>query len=476
MKNTTRQALLLLAIAGLGPACGSGGGGTGPVEPTWSAHNPDNVVITTVGTDLNWFFSVSDGAGGAIVGWQDFRTGGSNADIYAQRVDATGTVRWTINGIGISTNAWSELDFRMVADGSGGAIFVWHDFRNGLDVNVFAQRVNGAGVLLWTPGGKAVTTAAGDETSPNLLADGAGGAIVVWSDDRGADIDLYAQHLNGLGDPLWTPNGLPVTTAIGGQFAPKIVPDGAGGAVVVWTDGRNGADNDLYAQRIDTNGAPQWTAGGVAISATTGHQHAPQAVSDGSGGVIVVWEDTRNGMYTDIFAGRVTGVGTPPWTPNGIAISTAGGYQSVPQIATDGAGGAILTWMDEDGGIGKVYGQRLDTGGTKLWTTGGVAVSSTTARQGRPDLVSDGAGGAVIAWNDQRNGTYDIYAQRFNAAGAVLWTLNGVGVCIQPTTTQTNPRLVPNRFGGVVASWPDTRPNGAGACIYAQGVSSTGQP
>jgi hypothetical protein len=248
--------------------------------------------------------------------------------------------------------------------------------------------------------------------------------------------------------------------------------------VVVWTDSRNGVDMDLYAQRLDANGAPQWTAGGAALTAAAGNQRNPQPVSDGSGGVIVVWEDDRNGTFTDIFAGTLTGAGTAPWTADGIAISTAGGYQTVPRIAGDGAGGAILAWMDENGGpaAAKVYAQHLNPAGTQLWTPGGLALSSTLGRQGYPDLISDAAGGVVIAWNDLRNGTFDIYAQRLNAAGGALWTTNGIGVSTPNTTSQTRPLVVPNGFGGAVASWADSRPNGAGACIYAQGVTSNGQP
>ena len=81
----------------------------------------------------------------------------------------------------------------------------------------------------------------------------------------------------------------------------------------------------------------------------------------------------------------------------------------------------------------------------------------------------------MIAWQDNRNFA-DIYAQRLDVSGTPLWTANGVGVCtLGGGTIQQNPALVPNGFGGAVISWGDTRPSSAGFCIYAQGVSSTGQ-
>ena len=51
--------------------------------------------------------------------------------------------------------------------------------------------------------------------------------------------------------------------------------------------------------------------------------------------------------------------------------------------------------------------------------------------QVQPQLISDGAGGSIITWNDTRNLTSlcDIYAQLINAAGVVQWTTDGVAIC-----------------------------------------------
>ena len=47
------------------------------------------------------------------------------------------------------------------------------------------------------------------------FTDGAGGAIIVWADERWgtADVDIYAQRIDGSGSPLWAANGAPVCTA-----------------------------------------------------------------------------------------------------------------------------------------------------------------------------------------------------------------------------------------------------------------------
>ena len=54
----------------------------------------------------------------------------------------------------------------------------------------------------------------------------------------------------------WQKDGVPLATAYGNQRRPQIVTDGAGGALVVWEDYRYGlsAPADLYAQRVSAGG------------------------------------------------------------------------------------------------------------------------------------------------------------------------------------------------------------------------------
>src|SRR5262249_34089539 len=60
---------------------------------------------------------------------------------------------------------------------------------------------------------------------------------------------------------------------------------------------------------------------------------------------------------------------------------------------------------------------------------GNVGLCTAANDQLYPTIVSDGAGGAIVTWYDNRNGASDIYAQRVSAAGAPQWTANGVALC-----------------------------------------------
>src|SRR5215471_7379925 len=95
----------------------------------------------------------------------------------------------------------------------------------------------------------------------------------------------------------WALDGIPVASGTGDQLYPMVLADGAGGAFVLWQDHR-GADFDIYMQRISADGTPQWTTNGLAVSTASGDQlvrehgtwtYAPGLISDGNGGVIVTW-------------------------------------------------------------------------------------------------------------------------------------------------------------------------------------------
>ena len=140
--------------------------------------------------------------------------------------------------------------------------------------------------------------------------------------------------------------------------------------------------------------------GNVAVCTAVINQTAPASVSDGAGGTIVTWNDSRSGTSYDIYAQRINAAGVPQWAADGVALSTAAGDQAYPTILADGAGGA---------GGANIYAQRIDAGGAAQWTANGVVLCAAADFQFVPTIVSDGAGGAIVTWNDYRSGTnYDI--------------------------------------------------------------------
>ncbi|MGA2622716.1 MAG: T9SS type A sorting domain-containing protein [Bacteroidota bacterium] len=426
----------------------------------WSTDPTINNAICTATNDQIYPTIVSDGSGGAIMTWVDYRSG--DAHIYAQRVNASSAVQWTPGGVAITATGAQTLP-TIVSDGSGGDIITWQDLRNG-NWDIYAQRVNASGAVQWTANGVTICTATGDQQKPIIVSNGSGGAIIAWQDARNGNWDIYAQRVNASGAVQWTANGVAICTVTGDQTVPTIVSDGSGGAIMTWQDGR-GSDQDIYAQRVNASGTVQWTANGATICTATNDQYIPAIVSDGSGGAIITWQDGRGSDY-DIYAQRVNASGSVQWAANGAAICTVTNDQVYPAIVSDGSGGAIMTWVDYRSGDDHIYAQRVNASGAVQWTAGGVAITAP-GDQTLPIIVSDGSGGAIITWQDLRNGNWDVYAQGVNASGVPQWTANGVAICTA-TGNQYGQTIVPDSSGGAIITWQDNRSGNWD--IYAQKV------
>src|SRR5258705_332362 len=158
--------------------------------------------------------------------------------------------------------------------------------------------------------------------------------------------------------------------------------------------------------------------GNLPICVTPTLQYSPVAISDGAGGAIIAWQDARNPSL-DIFAQRVNASGVPQWTANGVAVATQTNNQDSAVMASDGSGGAILCWQDQRAGVGvyDIWGQHVNASGALLWTACGVAFCPATGNQLAPRIVSDSDSGAIATWNNHRTGDSDIYAQHVTPGG-----------------------------------------------------------
>lgn len=285
----------------------------------------------------------------------------------------------------------------------------------------------------WNANGNPVCTAAGAQTAPSMVADGTGGMIVVWTDARPGASGFYAQRILGDGTiaPGWPANGVLCsgTTALGPRGS---MADGAGGVLIVWIGSGGG---DIYAQRIDPNGAIHtgWPAGGMVV--IPNDLTMPQgfgAVSDGAGGAYV----TRARWGAEVQTLRITRITADGniasgWTQAGTSIANDSNVNlySLKPDPTGGVVAGVMTYWDPPIGSSQRYGRVL-----RVSPTGSTTVSSNcTAYQsnnivpgGITNVVAapDGAGGVYGAWHDYdfATGTHNEYGQHVLSTGQTQWT------------------------------------------------------
>lgn len=385
--------------------------------PKWMGNG---VVICNESHDQSTPAIVTDMRGGAIIAWSDWRSS-IERDLYAQRVDSTGVVKWTVNGANVSNLSNREHSEKIVSDGKGGVIIVFEKQISGI-WDIWAQRLDSSGNKLWGAGGVALTTVAGNRRNHKVQKDRSGGAIVTWQDLRnGTNYDIYAQRLDANGNLLWGAAAKPVCVAAGDQINAKIEADSlTNGAYLAWQDTRVSTDYDIYMQHIDSMGNPKWTLDGIVIANQLQNQSALDMLSSAGGDqVIITWKDKRSGNY-DIYAQKVNRQGVLQWTSTGVVLCNLPYDQINPNICTDESNGAIVVWQDSSQSRWDVRAQRVNSAGQVLWGTNGEVVSNAVYEQTSPKNVSDGWGGSIFAWQDTRNGLEDIYVHHIHHKALAL--------------------------------------------------------
>jgi len=300
---------------------------------------------------------------------------------------------------------------------------------------------------------------------PAITSDNSGGAIVIYEVYKILrKHDFYIQRISPQGDFLWGEKGILIGSGYKsgyGIFGLYAVSDGSGGAIVIWRESlRQPEGGPPYAQthvvKIDSEGNVQWQRDVPAVE---------KAIPDGSGGIIIAFND----LYENLSVLKIDAEGNLPWGEDGVSLNHFG-YTSRRDIASDNSGGVIA--------VQAIYGQdiicaqRVDSEGNILWESGGVQVFGGPADD--VQVAGDGSGGAIIAFErniPSEDGIgfcdSDIYAQRVDAEGNILWGPDGVPIRIGPTKPY-DPEIVYDGTGGAIIFFVEER----GIC--AQRVDADG--
>lgn len=453
---------------------------TSYAQAQWSNVPNENTLVCNAGEDQKEPVIITDGNGGVIIAWRDYRYNNSifGGDIMAQRLSNEGLALWTANGIAVNAASLGKGHFSpvMAEDGYGGAVIGWgRTLGSFYNYDIFAQKLDADGTRLWAVNDVTVSDRSGTESFHQVVSDDSCGAILTWTHLPGTpgSTDIYAQRVDSAGNPLWDDDGVEICMAAESQSNPQITGDGNSGAIITWGDSRKGVpESDIYAQKISHDGTVQWTTDGAEVSNYLYYQGVPVIVSDGEGGAIIAWQDTRAGN-DDIYAQRLNAEGEYVWTRHGIPVCSAIQGQQSAVIVSDGEGGAIIAWQDQRNGNHDIYAQRINASGEMQWATDGVAITIASNNQSLPVAISDNAGGIIITWWDYRSDAFgDIYAQRLNASGIPLWGDNGTAVCTV-SGYQEFPVLASDGDKGAIIAWSDKR-NGEHYDIYAQRIDKNG--
>ena len=222
----------------------------------------------------------------------------------------------------------------------------------------------------------------------------------------------------------------------------------------------------------------QWAPNGLPVCQSGCDGDAVQVVSDGLGGAFIAWRDGHNN--DDVFIQRIIAAGSiaPGWPVDGLPVAVLPSSQEFSGLAQDRQGGALVAWEDLRNGR-NAYAQRVSAAGSfpPGWPLNGAAATPTPGGQFYPQIAPDGAGGAYVVWEDGSAYTvtgYDAYAQHLAADGSVApgWPSGGFALSALQGNQGSIHFVMPDDSGGGLFVWTDSRPDAPG--IYAQRINSDG--
>lgn len=405
----------------------------------------ENGIMISVHPSMSWLTDwdmTADADNHAILTFQDIREGGNN-NVVAYRISPEGEFVWGANGIMLSTGDNFDVAPKVTVTAANNAVFAWQS-----DNHTVIQKLNPLGQKLWGDWGIIISTA-NKITWPQLMPVGDDDVILKFFEDSGpgwAPVrHIQAQRFNASGQPVWPSNT--IIYNVGSinawyQILP-IVNDGNDGFYIAWYDySISGTIASAWIQHVNASGAIQFAANGVLLSDLHSYnQFYPQiAKPQGDPNVYVYWREV-NGSQNQwgIVAQKISQDGQRLWGDNGKVIHPVGGNAVNPLFVFPVEEEMMLVYED---GSKNLIASRIKTNGDFSWNPQQVFFNTTSGTKVHMDASDYDGKQWVFAWEEDRMGSVNIFAQNLHHDGAL-------GIVTPPVTYELILLAEPENMGTV---------------------------
>ncbi len=433
----------------------------------WSSDPANNLAVGDSASDQNQPKLAATTDGGCYVSWFDGI--GSGWDVRLQRLDADGVEQWAHNGVLVADRSFSSTqDYDLDIDPAGNAVLTFRDDRFG-GVQITANKVTSAGVLVWGTNGVQLTNTGDFVASPRAAATASGDVVVAWTQNSSTKL----MRLAGNGGTVW---GAPVdqTPGAGSYFASDLQPWGDDVILaMVHQTGSFSSPKHLVTQKFNAGGTPLWGASPLAVfdGGSLQFGNFPTFVLDGAGGAVFAWYGTGP---LQCYVQRVRSNGAELFPHNGVGVSTNLSNTRVsPSVAFDAASQSTYVFWEEQNGSQSqsgLSGQRLDATGSRQWGPTGQSLIGLSSVEINDVRTLTTPGGAYVFWKAVPSFGQD------TASGAVV-DVNG-SLVVAPTSFASTPsgksrlQALGSTGGEAFLAWSDERVDGGD--ILAQNFGPDG--
>ena len=425
----------------------------------------ENGIPIRQGVHIEWQRTLCPGEpGNMIFVWSDTRYGSRN--IFAQKVDSTGSLLWGTGGAAVTNLPGRQEDPVAITDGDGGAFIAWVDYRFDEEGDIFIQHINNQGNIMMDNNGEALARVDGRHLTINMCTDSLGGVFVAWQDKRNfLDDDIYGTHVSSSYEIIAPSSGVSIIQMNGNQGAKSLEYAGNNEATIIWSDTRSGSGNDIYCQKINMNMEKIFAEEGLEVSATSDLETTPRTTYMKNDTSFIIWQaGTEN---TEIYFNLLTSDGLVYTEP--AQLCTFNSSKASPRVKRNQLGQVFVQWTDyrNNPTEGNHFYQRISTGGNILWDENGIQldfeggdrharfsagengelfiywergtfpnvdimyqaiqsegsllldsaqfVSNASGYQSMPNTITDNSNGSFVIFADESNGSIDLKVQRMNS-------------------------------------------------------------
>jgi len=313
----------------------------------------------------------------------------------------------------------------------------------------------------------------GNTSLAQVCPDGSGGffALENWGGDE-SGYEGFLGHVSSQGQPMnngragliW--EGADVTDW--GTMCVLLSPDSAGGCYVAVQLYYPQAG--LFVMRLNADCQRVWNSPVQLDTIIWNQENETKVITTADGSCIVAWPS-----YSGYRLARVSAAGVKLWTT---AVSDYSDWDLPhPKLAGDNQNGAYCTWLESvpDPSRYQVHAQHVNAVGAELWPHGGIRVSTRESWQAQSRPLTDNAGNLIVIWTDYLSGGsgYDIRAQKISPDNTRLWSDSGRVVC-GTTGDQRNPVVISDVAGGAYVAWEDDNDGNGKSHISATHLNSDG--
>ncbi len=301
-----------------------------------------------------------------------------------------------------------------------------------------------------------------EQNHPRIALRPGGGFVVVWTDYRFGQADIYLQLFDTAGSPVGQNRRLNTDTVGAVQIDPVVAVASDGSSHTIWTDYRQFGypfDPDLALQEVSATGTPDGSNRILTTENPDSLKSSPDvAINPVTGEIIVVWEDFRN-LHWDIYAQILTSQAVPVGSNIRINDDLANAQQHAPRIDCSPNGRYVIVWYDNRETNDDIFSQVLRADHSRIGNNLKINAGGFTARQAIPDVACDGTGKFTVAWVDWRDGTYpknpNIYSRKFDTSLLAL-TSDVMMNTDQTERAQRDVCIAADPRGNVAIVWSDS--------------------